>query len=188
MPREIITLQIGQCGNQVGTEFWKKVMAARGCCEGYFWLSLTSNKCDSVMRRFFIGVCAFESDVSCRGADRHDCGNPSCVRSMASARMECLRTSPRRCMRLLGGVAFVCFECFAASAVCGETQLRTGLSGVGMGRLLRCNLCGWVQGGDRKDVFFYQADDDHYIPRALLMDLEPRCVFDLAARSSRRRA
>eukprot|EP00898_Chlorokybus_atmophyticus_P006652 jgi/Chlat1/6989/Chrsp56S06684 len=29
-------------------------------------------------------------------------------------------------------------------------------------------------GGDRKDVFFYQADDEHYIPRALLLDLEPR--------------
>lgn len=25
MPREIITLQVGQCGNQIGTEFWKKV-------------------------------------------------------------------------------------------------------------------------------------------------------------------
>lgn len=31
-------------------------------------------------------------------------------------------------------------------------------------------------GGDRKDVFFYQADDQHYIPRALLMDLEPRVI------------
>ena len=31
-----------------------------------------------------------------------------------------------------------------------------------------------TQGGDRKDVFFYQADDEHYIPRALLVDLEPR--------------
>ena len=29
---------------------------------------------------------------------------------------------------------------------------------------------------DRKDVFFAQADDDHYVPRALLMDLEPRVV------------
>jgi hypothetical protein len=43
-------------------------------------------------------------------------------------------------------------------------------------------------GIDRKDVFFYQvinfkninivhstqADDDHYIPRAILLDLEPR--------------
>ena len=31
-----------------------------------------------------------------------------------------------------------------------------------------------TEGGDRKDVFFYQADDDHYIPRAILIDLEPR--------------
>jgi hypothetical protein len=25
-------------------------------------------------------------------------------------------------------------------------------------------------------VFFYQADDEHYIPRALLIDLEPRVI------------
>jgi len=31
-----------------------------------------------------------------------------------------------------------------------------------------------MQGGDRKDVFFYQADDERFIPRALLLDLEPR--------------
>ena len=31
-------------------------------------------------------------------------------------------------------------------------------------------------GDDRKDVFFYQADDEHYIPRALLVDLEPRVI------------
>jgi hypothetical protein len=30
--------------------------------------------------------------------------------------------------------------------------------------------------GDRKDIFFYQADDDHYVPRALLLDLEPRVI------------
>jgi tubulin gamma len=30
--------------------------------------------------------------------------------------------------------------------------------------------------GDRKDVFFYQADDDHYVPRALLLDLEPGVI------------
>lgn len=29
---------------------------------------------------------------------------------------------------------------------------------------------------DRKDVFFYQADDDHYIPRAVMLDLEPRVI------------
>jgi hypothetical protein len=27
---------------------------------------------------------------------------------------------------------------------------------------------------DRKDVFFYQSDDTRYIPRAILIDLEPR--------------
>lgn len=33
MPREIINIQVGQCGNQVGSEFWKKVsMLAAGCC------------------------------------------------------------------------------------------------------------------------------------------------------------
>lgn len=31
-----------------------------------------------------------------------------------------------------------------------------------------------TDGNDRKDVFFYQADDEHYIPRSILVDLEPR--------------
>ncbi|CAN6645324.1 tubulin gamma chain [Trichomonascus vanleenenianus] len=31
-------------------------------------------------------------------------------------------------------------------------------------------------GGDRKDVFFYQSDDTRYIPRAILIDLEPRVI------------
>jgi tubulin gamma len=39
-----------------------------------------------------------------------------------------------------------------------------------------------TQGNDRKDVFFYQADDEHYIPRSCLMDLEPRvCCTAVAA-------
>lgn len=39
-----------------------------------------------------------------------------------------------------------------------------------------------TEGGDRKDVFFYQADDEHYIPRAILVDLEPRvCPKSLLA-------
>lgn len=33
-----------------------------------------------------------------------------------------------------------------------------------------------THGDDRKDVFFYQADDEHYIPRAVLIDLEPRVI------------
>ena len=30
MPREVITLQVGQCGNQIGSEFWKKLCAEHG--------------------------------------------------------------------------------------------------------------------------------------------------------------
>ncbi|ELW54983.1 Tubulin gamma-1 chain [Tupaia chinensis] len=74
MPREIITLQLGQCGNQIGFEFWKQLCAEHGI-------------------------------------------------------------SPE-------GIV----EEFA------------------------------TEGTDRKDVFFSQADDEHYIPRAVLLDLEPRVI------------
>ncbi|KAF7730941.1 gamma-tubulin [Apophysomyces ossiformis] len=74
MPREIITLQAGQCGNQIGSEFWRQICAEHG--------------------------------ISSDGT----------------------------------------LEDFA------------------------------TEGGDRKDVFFYQADDEHYIPRAILLDLEPRVI------------
>jgi len=39
------------------------------------------------------------------------------------------------------------------------------------------------EGVDRKDVFFYQADDDHYIPRAVLLDLEPRVINTILSSS-----
>ncbi|CAN1159207.1 Tubulin gamma-1 chain [Linum perenne] len=74
MPREIITLQVGQCGNQIGMEFWKQLCLEHGISK------------DGILEDFA------------------------------------------------------------------------------------------TQGGDRKDVFFYQADDQHYIPRALLIDLEPRVI------------
>jgi tubulin gamma len=34
MPREIITLQLGQCGNQIGSEFWKQLCAEHGISPG----------------------------------------------------------------------------------------------------------------------------------------------------------
>lgn len=30
MPREVICLQVGQCGNQVGSEFWRTLCAEHG--------------------------------------------------------------------------------------------------------------------------------------------------------------
>ena len=77
MPREIITLQAGQCGNQIGMEFWKQL-----CLE-------------------------------------HGINQEGVLEEYATA------------------------------------------------------------GDDRKDVFFYQADDEHYIPRAVLMDLEPRVIHSI---------
>ncbi|XP_071957293.1 tubulin gamma-1 chain isoform X2 [Antedon mediterranea] len=77
MPREIITLQLGQCGNQIGNEFWKQLCLEHG--------------------------------ISPEGI----------------------------------------LEDFA------------------------------TDGTDRKDVFFYQADDEHYIPRAVLLDLEPRVIHGI---------
>ncbi|ELU13962.1 hypothetical protein CAPTEDRAFT_174186 [Capitella teleta] len=74
MPREIISIQMGQCGNQIGMEFWKQLCAEHGI-------------------------------------------NPEGI-----------------------------LEDYA------------------------------TEGMDRKDVFFYQADDEHYIPRAVLLDLEPRVI------------
>ncbi|KAJ1513351.1 gamma-tubulin [Coelomomyces lativittatus] len=77
MPRELITLQVGQCGNQIGNEFWKLLCAEHGIAP------------DGILEDFA------------------------------------------------------------------------------------------TEGGDRKDVFFYQADDEHYIPRALLLDLEPRVINNI---------
>ena len=74
MPREIITCQLGQCGNQIGSEFWKQLCAEHGIAP------------DGTLQEF-----AKEAE-------------------------------------------------------------------------------------DRKDVFFYQADDDHFIPRNLMIDLEPRVI------------
>lgn len=74
MPREIITLQLGQCGNQIGSEFWKQLCAEHGISP------------DGTLQEF-----------------AHN-------------------------------------------------------------------------GDDRKDVFFYQADDDHFIPRNMMIDLEPRVI------------
>ena len=74
MPREIITIQVGQCGNQIGNEFWKQLCSEHG---------------------------------------------------------------------------------ISSEGIVDEKA---------------------INGDDRKDVFFYQADDDHYIPRSVLIDLEPRVI------------
>lgn len=103
MPREIITLQVGQCGNQIGGEFWKQLCLEHG----------------------------IELDGKLKQDPYLSTKTDSNVRPSA-----------------------------------GGTLPHTGT-----------NRNSAVD--DRKDVFFYESDDEHYIPRSLLIDLEPRVVNKL---------
>lgn len=105
MPREIITLQVGQCGNQIGGEFWKQLCREHGIEPNG---TLRSSSCDTATT---------------------DNSNNGIVNSLNS------------------------------------TNTATKID-------------------DRKDVFFYQSDDEQYIPRSLLIDLEPRVVNKLRGPSS----
>lgn len=72
--------------------------------------------------------------------------------------------------------AFICFDCTLIYELNNQVgsvfwQRLCAEHGISKDGILE----EWAtEGGDRKDVFFYQADDEHYIPRALLVDLEPR--------------
>jgi tubulin gamma len=125
MPREIITLQVGQCGNQVGGEFWKQLCLEHGITpEGTLrdsWdyinhhplSTATSNHTSQAQQVSDIRMPAHTPTASTRAPWNNHTTTPSPI-------------------------------------------------------------------DDRKDVFFYQSDDDHYVPRALLIDLEPRVVNKLA--------
>eukprot|EP00435_Cladocopium_sp_Y103_P029282 s1194_g7.t1 len=97
MPREIITLQVGQCGNQIGAEFWKLLCAEHG-----------------ISQRGIL------EDFATAGDDRKELLNQSMLNPVQWAKLDYRNAA--------------------------------------------------------KDVFFYQADDEHYIPRALLLDMEPRVI------------
>ncbi|OEU10532.1 putative gamma tubulin [Fragilariopsis cylindrus CCMP1102] len=68
--------------------------------------------------------------------------------------------------------------------------LQVGQCGNQIGGEFWKQLCaehGIAPDDDRKDVFFYQGDEDRYIPRALLMDLEPRVINKVARTGAYRR-
>lgn len=112
MPREIITLQVGQCGNQIGGEFWKQLCLEHGILPN--------------------GTLRDDVDVgfgNSGGYARHHHHHQSS---------------------------------FSHSGTNNHHNHHNNVD-------------------DRKDVFFYQADDEHYIPRALMIDLEPRVVNKIAS-------
>ena len=108
MPREIITLQVGQCGNQIGGEFWKQLCLEHG--------------------------------ITPEGTLKDPWDYPAVPTS----------AHPQH----------------------GHTPVSISTSSTWNATTPHVD--------DRKDVFFYQSDDDHYIPRALLIDLEPRVVNKIA--------
>jgi tubulin gamma len=124
MPREIITLQVGQCGNQIGGEFWKQLCLEHGITP------------EGTLRD------PWEHPLPHHQNQHH----PSHMTSDAHHMMH----NPHQHHPPTAG----------GSSAGGYSAFR----GV----------------DDRKDVFFYQSDDDQYIPRALLIDLEPRVVNKLA--------
>lgn len=125
MPREIICLQVGQCGNQVGSEFWRTLCTEHGIRK------------DGVLEDYATQVrwCPIQLFLHAASSAQRQINAVQAEEGLRAASMQ---------------------------SVCLLRHARHPLS----------RPC--TQGGDRKDVFFYQADDEHYVPRALLMDLEPR--------------
>jgi tubulin gamma len=116
MPREIITLQVGQCGNQIGSEFWKQLCLEHGITP------------DGTLKD------PWEVGLTNNNNNNNHSNNQGVVNQYTG----------RPALPVPG-------------AAPGSTIV-----------------------DDRKDVFFYQSDDDRYIPRALLLDLEPRVVNKVA--------
>jgi tubulin gamma len=112
MPREIITLQVGQCGNQIGGEFWKQLCREHG--------------------------------IEPNGSLRHINDEIDSSASLSDSNSNSNSSIPM------------------PVHIPSKTTI-----------------------DDRKDVFFYQSDDEQYIPRALLIDLEPRVVNKLRGHNSK---
>lgn len=131
MPREIITLQVGQCGNQIGGEFWKQL-----CLEHGIDADGTLQELPAIP--------------------------PSPTTAEAIASSSTSLSSPRK------------VPLWQASNT-SRNATTAAMAAPATAALV----------DDRKDVFFYQSDDDRYIPRALLIDLEPRVVNKLAHHNQR---
>lgn len=143
MPREIITLQVGQCGNQIGGEFWKQLCAEHG--------------------------------IAPDGTLKNSWDNPGSVNNIVGNNINTHNhyTQTPGPAHLSSGASRG-GNSYASSTVGNQYNQNNASSG------------GSVQANDRKDVFFYQGDEDRYIPRALLMDLEPRVINKVAMGWGRR--
>lgn len=161
MPREVICLQVGQCGNQVGSEFWRTLCSEHGIrkdgtLEDFATQVSTSPRPppSPPARLSTLRVAPFRTRLSL-----HVCYHPPSALPAAVSRPPQGGPDAARCMAP-----------WYAHPVQEVARAQEHHSLPTPPHLPR------VQGGDRKDVFFYQADDEHYVPRAVLLDLEPRRV------------
>lgn len=156
MPREIITLQVGQCGNQVRNE----AIRTRGMNA-----SVSLRACQ-------IAVWAMQSELCSwwRGLAAH----PNVSRTCDSLPLA-LCAPPHQHQHHLPFLRRL-VPCLLqiGTEFWKKLCLEHGLNSDGILHDYAVNTAI----DDRKDVFFYQADDERYIPRACLLDLEPRCALD----------
>ncbi len=115
MPREIITLQVGQCGNQIGGEFWKQLCLEHGI------------QPDGLAR-----------EVPPTTTSTHDDFARSSNSSLPPPPSSPLSKMPHPT---------------ANNSYMGSSSTNMALSS-------KANGHGFID--DRKDVFFYQSDDEHY--------------------------
>mmetsp|Transcript_18966 Transcript_18966/g.41217 ORF Transcript_18966/g.41217 Transcript_18966/m.41217 type:complete len:588 (-) Transcript_18966:1306-3069(-) len=153
MPREIITLQVGQCGNQIGGEFWKQLCAEHGIAP------------DGTLKNAWDNPASVNSIV---GNNTHTHNRYS---TNGNTQTQTQTHGPPQFSSGVsrGGNSH-------ASSTWGNPHIKN-----------QGGNCHHVQADDRKDVFFYQGDEDRYIPRALLMDLEPRVINKVAHTGAYRR-
>jgi tubulin gamma len=58
MPRDTLCVQVGQCGNQVGNEFWRVLCAEHGIApDGVVYDTAPTTGCDDRKSVFFYQVC-----------------------------------------------------------------------------------------------------------------------------------
>lgn len=102
MPREIVTLQVGQCGNQIGFEFWRQLCLEHGISpDGILQNNLEMNDRKDV---FFYqaGTCARAPRSSPPGSAPSDHLPPPRARprpqtTTTTSRARCSWTSSRAC-------------------------------------------------------------------------------------------
>ncbi len=72
MPREVITIQVGQCGNQIGRAFWELLLKEHS-------LSNTNQEFDMALSSFFKNYDNDGYDISKKSGKKINCLKSRCL-------------------------------------------------------------------------------------------------------------